>query len=128
MKKSVLRWFILSLVPVIPLSAPASGPVEKSGPAPAQRVGPPPEAFFKKVGEEDRKAARKFYRKYLDVKGVAVVASAEVADEALLRTEFLVTRLLAGRPDILGAMAKHGTRLIIIGKDQVYTDMPEYRN
>jgi hypothetical protein len=39
-----------------------------------------------------------------------------------------VSRLLAGRPDILGVMARRGTRLIIIGKDQVYTDMPEYRN
>ena len=36
--------------------------------------------------------------------------------------------MLAGRPDVLEAMAKNGTRLIIIGKDQVYTDMPEYRN
>ena len=36
--------------------------------------------------------------------------------------------MLAGRPDVLEAMAKTGTRLIIIGKDQVYTDMPEYRN
>jgi hypothetical protein len=36
--------------------------------------------------------------------------------------------MLAGRPDVLGAMRKRGTRLIIIGKDQVYTDMPEYRN
>jgi hypothetical protein len=36
--------------------------------------------------------------------------------------------MLAGRADILEAMANHGTRLIIIGKDQVYTDMPEYRN
>src|SRR5262249_499308 len=35
---------------------------------------------------------------------------------------------LAGRPDILEAMVKNGTRLIIIGKDQVYTDIPEYRN
>ena len=25
-------------------------------------------------------------------------------------------------------MAKNGMYLIIIGKDQVYTDMPEYRN
>ena len=25
-------------------------------------------------------------------------------------------------------MVKRGTRLIVIGKDQVYTDMPEYRN
>ena len=54
--------------------------------------------------------------------------SAEVADEALQRTHDIVTHMLAGRPDILEAMAKNGTRLIIIGKDQVYTDMPEYRN
>jgi hypothetical protein len=57
-----------------------------------------------------------------------VAASAEVADEALQRTYDIVTHLLAGRPDILEAMVKHSTRLIIIGKDQVYTDMPEYRN
>ena len=57
-----------------------------------------------------------------------VLASADVADEALQRTHEIVTHLLAGRPDILEAMAKYGTRLIIIGKDQVYTDMPEYRD
>jgi dipeptidyl aminopeptidase/acylaminoacyl peptidase len=88
----------------------------------------PPDSFFERVRDRDRDAARKFYRKYLDVKGVPVVASAEVADEALERTHFIVTHLLAGRPDILQAMVKNGTRLIIIGKDQVYTDMPEYRN
>ena len=57
-----------------------------------------------------------------------MLASAEVDDAALQRTYDIVTHLLAGRPDVLEAMAKHGTRLIIIGKDQVYTDMPEYRN
>ena len=57
-----------------------------------------------------------------------VVAAGEVADEALQRTYDIVTHMLAGRPDILEAMVKNGTRLIIIGKDQVYTDMPEYRN
>jgi hypothetical protein len=88
----------------------------------------PPESFFTSVRERDRDAARKFYKKYIDVKGLPVVASAEVADEALQRTHFLVTHLLAGRPDVLEAMAKNGTRLIVIGKDQVYTDMPEYRN
>jgi hypothetical protein len=91
-------------------------------------VTAPPEALFTRFREKDREAARAFYKKYLDVKGVAVVASAEVADEALRRTHFIVTRMLAGRPDILKAMASHGTRLIIIGKDQVYTDMPEYRH
>jgi dipeptidyl aminopeptidase/acylaminoacyl peptidase len=92
------------------------------------QVTVPPEAFFEKIREKDRDAARKFYKKYIDLKGMPVVASAEVADEALQRTYDIVTHLLAGRPDILEAMVKHGTRLIIIGKDQVYTDMPEYRN
>jgi hypothetical protein len=88
----------------------------------------PPEAFFNKVRESDRDVARRFYKKYLDVKGLPVVAHADVADEALQRTYYLVTHLLAGRPDILEAMVKNGTRLAIIGKDQVYTDIPEYRN
>jgi hypothetical protein len=94
----------------------------------APAVTAPPESFFEKVRERDREAARGFYKKYLDVKGLSVAASAEVADEALQRTYDIVTHMLAGRPDILEAMAKHGTRLIVIGKDQVYTDMPEYRN
>jgi hypothetical protein len=99
---------------------------DATGGAPA--VTAPPESFFAKVRDRDRDVARTFYKKYLDVKGVAVVASAEVADEALRRTYFLVTHLLAGRPDVLQAMVDNGTHLIIIGKDQVYTDMPEYRN
>lgn len=102
---------------------PSTASTEKLPPVTA-----PPESFFDKVRERDRNEARKFYKKYLDVKGVAVVAAAEVANEALQRVYYLVTHLLAGRPDILELMAKNGTRLIIIGKDQVYTDMPEYRN
>jgi hypothetical protein len=91
-------------------------------------VTAPPEAFFEKFANRDRDAARRFYKKYLDVTGLSVAAGAEVADEALQRTYVIVTRMLAGRPDILEAMARQGTRLIIIGKNQVYTDMPEYRN
>src|SRR6185295_18536796 len=36
--------------------------------------------------------------------------------------------LLAGRPDVIDAMVRDGMYLIVIGKDQNYTDMPEYRN
>src|SRR5262245_37380631 len=77
-------------------------------------VSAPPEAFFAKVRDRDREAARRFYKKYVPVGGLSVAAAAEVADEALLRTHFLVSHLLAGRADILQAMAQHGTRLIII--------------
>jgi hypothetical protein len=88
----------------------------------------PPDSFFTLVRERDREAARAFYKKYVDVGGLPVVAAAEVADSALQRTYDIVTHMLAGRPDIAQAMATSGMYLIIIGKDQVYTDMPEYRN
>jgi dipeptidyl aminopeptidase/acylaminoacyl peptidase len=105
-----------------------NGTVQVPSNTPQPKVTAPPEAFFEKMPEKDRNAARKFYTKYLDIQGMPVAASAEVADEALQRTHYLVTHLLAGRPDILQAMVSSGTRLIVIGKDQVYTDMPEYRN
>jgi hypothetical protein len=91
-------------------------------------VTSPPESFFEIVAEKDRTAARSFYKKYIDVKGMPVVAAAEVADQALQRTYSIVTHMLAGRQDVLEAMVKRRMYLIIIGKDQVYTDMPEYRN
>ena len=94
----------------------------------APAVTAPPASFFERVRERDRDAARAFYKKYIDVNGMPVVAAADVADESLQRTYEIVTHLLAGRPDVLAAMVKNGTRLIVIGKDQVYTDMPEYRN
>ncbi len=47
----------------------------------------PPEAFFDQVvADEDREAARCFYRKYIEVFGMPVVAADEVVDEALFRT------------------------------------------
>jgi hypothetical protein len=71
---------------------------------------------------------RNFYKKYIDVKGMPVASHGDVADLALQRTYDIVTHMLAGRPDILQAMVSNRTYLIIIGKNQVYTDMPEYRN
>ncbi|HEV7224216.1 MAG TPA: prolyl oligopeptidase family serine peptidase, partial [Pirellulales bacterium] len=90
-------------------------------------VTAPPGAVFDRFRERDREAAREFYKQFLDVRGVPVLAAGSVDPAALVRTHFLVTHLLAGRPDILQAMIDNGTRLIVIGKDQVYTDMPEYR-
>jgi len=94
----------------------------------APPVTEPPDSVFQLMREEDRDVSRAFYRKYIDVNGLPVLASGEVADLALQRTYEIVTHMLAGRPDILAAMAEQGMYLIIIGKNQVYTDMPEYRN
>ncbi len=79
------------------------------------------------VSERDRDVARHFYAKYIDVAGMPVAAHAVVDDQALVRVHWIVTHMLAGRPDITAALVKNRMYLIVIGKDQVYTDMPEYR-
>jgi hypothetical protein len=94
--------------------------------ADALAVSAPPDSFFQLVPERDRGTARNFYKKYIDVKGLPVAAGVEVTDAALQRTHWLVTHLLAGRADILQTMVSNRMYLIVIGKDQVYTDMPEY--
>ena len=126
MNRSFWVWPVFGLLAFVVPSKLTSGQ-----PVPAEAVPPVtglPESAFAKFREEDREAARRFYGKYIDVKGMPVIASGAVDDSALRRTYEIVTHLLADRPDVLETMAKFGTRLIIIGKDQVYTDMPEYRN
>jgi len=104
---------------------------EASGPPAADRptVTAPPESFFERIaaGRPGRRRGepvdvtiyRDFYKKYIDIQGMPVLASAQVADEALQRTYEIVTHMLAGRPDILEGMVERGMYLIIIGKDQV---------
>jgi alpha-glucosidase len=126
-------FFVVAVAAWFPLSRAEDNPQplrqpEKKPRADRPKVITPPEAFFEKYPERDREVARKFYKKYVDVRGLSIAAAAEVDDEALLRAHDIVSHLLAGRQDVLEVMAKAGTRLIIIGKDQVYTDMPEYRN
>lgn len=94
----------------------------------APQIVAPPESFFEIVDENDREAARAFYKKYTSVDGLPVVAAEEVADEALVRTCDIVSHMLAGRPDVIQEMLKNKMYLIIIGKDQLYADMPEYRH
>ncbi len=108
-----------ALLLALSLALPASG----AEPA----VSAPPESFFEIVAERDRDVARRFYAKYIDVAGMPVAAHADVADQALVRVHSIVSHMLAGRPDITAALIKNRMYLIVIGKDQVYTDMPEYR-
>jgi alpha-glucosidase len=113
--------FVFSLVATACLSARTAIGTEA-------RVTVPLESFFEMVSARDREAARAFYRKHLDVNGMPVVAAAEVDDRALERTHEIVTHMLAGRSDVVDALVKNRMYLIVIGKDQVYIDMPEYRN
>ena len=115
-------WFCVALMGVSGVQ------VETAWSADDPPVTAPPASFFELVRQRDREAARQFYRKHIDVHGIPVVASAAVADLALVRTHWIVSHMLAGRPDIIQAMVANRMYLIVIGKDQVYTDMPEYRH
>lgn len=123
MRLQLIQCIVLSILALLPLAA-----ADAQSKADTPEVTVPPASFFEIVTERDRDVARQFYKKYIDVKGMPVLAAGEVADLALQRTYAIVTHMLAGRPDILEAMVKNRMYLIIIGKDQVYTDMPEYRN
>ncbi len=117
----------------ITLALMAAGPTQaQTSQSTADEASPPviapPESFFSHTRDRDQEAARKFYTKYIDLKGVALVASSEVSDEAMQRDYYIVTHMLAGRPDIINEMKVAGTHLIIIGKNQAYTDMPEYQH
>lgn len=121
----------LALAALLGGSAHAQSPAALEAP----KVTAPPESFFELINAGGRRVEnpditphRNFYKKYIDVKGLPVVAAQEVADLALQRAHHIVSHMLAGRPDILKAMVDQAMYLIIIGKDQVYTDMPEYRN
>ena len=98
------------IITVITLASLLLAEVSQVHPAAGAEYPPvttPPESFFELVNQRDRDTARQFYKKCLDVKGMPVAASAEVADVALERTYSIVTHLLAGRSDILEAMVKN---------------------
>jgi hypothetical protein len=70
--------------------------------------------------------ANPFYTKYVDADGYPILASARVSDYALKEAAFLVNRMLAHRPDVKRAMARGGSRMLILAHDEFTTDLPEF--
>lgn len=77
-------------------------------------VTPPPAAL----------QADPFYKKYVSAGGLPVLASEKVNDYALKEAAYIVTTMLARRPDVLEAMVASGSRLCVIGYDEYTTDLP----
>ena len=67
-----------------------------------------------------------FYKKYIDAKGLPIVSSEKVPDVALEVARMLVLRMLSKRPDIQKAMVKNNTRVAVMAKSEVTTDIPEH--
>jgi hypothetical protein len=87
----------------------------------APEVIPPPESFFARVAEDDREVARGFYRKFIDIEGLPVVAAEVVNDLALQRTYEMVKQMLAGRPDVLAELGGFG--MYLIAQEMVKDDL-----
>jgi cyclophilin family peptidyl-prolyl cis-trans isomerase len=67
-----------------------------------------------------------FYQKHLLVGALPVVGSTNVSDHALREAAWIVGQMLAGRDDILSAMATNKTRLAVMAYNEFTTDIPEH--
>ena len=67
-----------------------------------------------------------FYTKYIEAGGYPIVGSPRVSDFALKEAAFIVSEMLAHRPEIGRAMAASGSRLCILAASEFTTDLPEF--
>ena len=73
-----------------------------------------------------------FFSKQLDFHGIPIKAHKVVVNKALYaaydRLELLFTNLLTKQPMVISNLVARGAALHIIGRDQVTTDLPEWRH
>jgi hypothetical protein len=68
-----------------------------------------------------------FFSKRLDFHGIPIKAHAVVADEAMYAAYNRLSLLLNDLPMVVSNLSAAGAELHIIGRDQVTTDLPEWR-
>lgn len=69
-----------------------------------------------------------FFAKRLDYHGIPIKAAAVVADEALFAAHDRLSMMLTNLPSVRERLREAGAALHIIGRDQVTTDLPEWRH
>jgi len=67
-----------------------------------------------------------FYRKSVMVGPLPIVGSERVSDAALLEAAWIVRHMLAGRDDVLEAMADQRVRVAVMAWNEFTTDIPEH--
>ena len=68
-----------------------------------------------------------FFSKILSYHGIPIKASSEVSDEALYAAHDRLAMMLSHLPSVCVNLTNEGAELHIIGKDQVTSDLPEWR-
>jgi hypothetical protein len=71
---------------------------------------------------------REFFSKQLDFHGIPIKAHTVVSDEAIFEAYNRLSRMLSQLPGITSNLVAAKVELHIIGKDQVTTDLPEWRH
>lgn len=69
-----------------------------------------------------------FFSKRLDYHGIPIKAHAVVVDEALVAAHGRLSMMLSNLPSVRVKLRDAGAALHIIGRDQVTTDLPEWRH
>lgn len=69
-----------------------------------------------------------FYAKRLDYDGIAIKASTNVVDDALVAARDRLSMMLGDVPGVRARLREAGAELHIIGRDEVTTDLPEWRH
>lgn len=68
-----------------------------------------------------------FYKKYLDAKGISIISSQKVPNEALFRVRKTILQMLSKRPDVLTKMVENKARIGVMARYEGTTDIPEHR-
>lgn len=68
-----------------------------------------------------------FFAKRLDYEGIPIKASSDVVDEALFAARNRLSMMLTNLPSVRIRLRAAGAELHIIGRDEVTTDLPEWR-
>lgn len=67
-----------------------------------------------------------FYKQWIDVEGLPVVASAKVNPYAVKEAGWLIRQMIGHRGDILQALAKNNVRFAVMAHSELTTEIPEH--
>src|SRR5262249_4986385 len=69
-----------------------------------------------------------YYTKFTNAREFTVLGSNQVHDEALLAANEMIRKMFAYRHDILKALIENGARLVVLGRAEKLSDLPEFKD
>ncbi len=91
--------------------------LQPSGERALRALGPPP----------DHVRWYASFDKYLDANGIPIMATENVADEALFRAAAIFDEMLVNRPDIRDTLVRRRVPIVILGESESVFDLTPYR-